>query len=402
MSNSSQLHRLSRVRVLGFPLSGMLCLSMFRISIGLLIPEVSRHFHLGEVEVGLVLSAYLGAMALVMALGGYISDRAGRREAMGSGMAVMASGILLSGISRSFSLLVASIFIAGIGAGVYTPSLYAFMGEALPENRGLLAGITNSAYAFGGFLGPLIFAVLAAGYGWRIPLLIFGALSLASAAAILVTPYTGGKEMGRGKASFKAVIKSKGMIPITSALAIVNVGFVSFTAWTPKFLLDQGLNINAAGLAFGLYSLFGGIGSIVLGWLSDRSGRLRITASTSIIAASLSILYYLDLPGGLPLPAWMAFSALLGFVSFAYWNLSIAAAQDLVDSSVLGSATGFVQDIALITASAAPIISGGLIGLMGISHALMASVGLSYLAHGLIFAAYSCRISAKDKLKKRT
>lgn len=383
-----------RIKILGFPLSGMFCLSMFRISIGVLIPEVAWEFSLREVEVGLILSAYLGAMALVMALGGYASDRMGRKTTMGAGVAVMALGILLGGFSESFSILVASIFMAGVGAGVYTPSLYAHIGEVLPGSRGFLAGITNSIYAFGGFLGPLIFGLLARGYGWRTPLIVFAVLSLASSVAIFTVPYSRSQGTRSTGTSYRIVLKSRGVVLIATALAIVNVGFVSFTAWTPKFLIDlEGFTVGDAGLAFGLYSLFGGIGSIVLGWFSDRFGRRRITASTSILAALLAMIYYLDgdISGGYSIVTPMVFSAALGFVSFAYWNLSIAAAQDLVDPSVFGSVTGFIQNMALISAAVAPIISGGLIGLIGMPSALIVSVSIPYLAHGLIFALYGLR-----------
>ena len=392
MRSSSELLRFKGIRVIAFPLSGMLCLSMFRISIGVLIPEVARDFPIKGVEVGLVLSAYLGAMALVMAFGGYTSDRIGDREAMCSGMALMALGILLGGVSKSFNALLASIFVAGIGAGVFTPSLYAYIGGVQPRRRGLLAGITNSAYAFGGFLGPPIFALLASGYGWRLPLMVFGVLSLVCAAAIFTVPCIRRRDVVKAGASFRSVLRVRGVIPIASALAIANIGFVSSTAWVPKFLVDAGgFTIVNAGLAFGLYSLSGGIGSIVLGWLSDRLDRSKVISSTSMAAAFLAMIYYVEVIRGLPTAALMAFSAILGFLSFAYWNLSIAAAQDLADSSLFGSVTGLVQDTALISAAAAPIISGGLISLMDMSSALIVSVSIPYLAHGLIFASYGLK-----------
>jgi MFS family permease len=65
------------------PLFGMLCLSMFRISIGVLIPEAALTFSLSEVEVSIVLSAYLAAMALVMGLSGFISDKLGKKNNYG-------------------------------------------------------------------------------------------------------------------------------------------------------------------------------------------------------------------------------------------------------------------------------------------------------------------------------
>jgi sugar phosphate permease len=222
--------------------------------------------------------------------------------------------------------------------------------------------------------------------------MVFGVLSLVCAAAIFTVPCIRRRDVVKAGASFRSVLRVRGVIPIASALAIANIGFVSSTAWVPKFLVDaRGFTIVNAGLAFGLYSLSGGIGSIVLGWLSDRLNRSEVISSTSMAAAFLAMIYYVEVSRGLPTAALMAFSAILGFLSFAYWNLSIAAAQDLADSSLFGSVTGLVQDAALISAAAAPIISGGLISLMDMSSALIVSVSIPYLAHGLIFASYGLK-----------
>ncbi|NIQ32314.1 MAG: hypothetical protein GTN80_01485, partial [Nitrososphaeria archaeon] len=89
----------------------------------------------------------------------------------------------------------------------------------------------------------------------------------------------------------------------------------------------------------------------------------------------------------------IAFSAVLGFVSFAFWNLSTVAAQDLADPSVFGSVTGVVQNMAFACAAVAPVISGTLIVYMGLSYALAVSMCIPYLVHGLVFASLSIRRS---------
>ncbi|MBS7657938.1 MAG: MFS transporter [Candidatus Bathyarchaeia archaeon] len=380
--------------VFTFPLFGMFCLSMFRISIGVLIPEVSLEFSLNEVEVSFILSAYLTAMALVMALSGFASDKLGKKLIMSLGLFTVTLGIFMVYFSYSFGLLIASTFIAGIGAGFYTPALYAYAGELLPVSKGFLAGLSNSVYAFGGFFGPLIFSLITKAYNWRTAILFFAFLSLISFASIWIIPYNKIKVKQR-KIPYTLLLKNKNIILITFALTIVNAGFVAFTAWTPKFLIEiEKFNIVYAGLLFGLYSFFGGFGTIIFGFLSDKFNRCKIISFVSATAAILTIFYYLiSIYDNFLLRA--IFSSILGLFSHAYWGLSTAAAQDFTESSFFGSITGFVQNIAVISAALSPPISGSLINCLGLRYALIISIALPYFIHSIIFMVLSLKTKVK-------
>jgi len=360
----------------------MLCLSMFRISLGVLIPEVSLEFFLDEVEASLILSSYLTAMSLVMALSGFISDKLGKKIIMGLGLLAVTIGIFTTSFSFNFNLLIASTFIAGIGAGFYTPALYAYAGELIPFSKGFLAGLSNSVYAFGGFFGPLIFSLITETHNWRTAMLFFAILSLISFAFIWIIPYN--KVENKQKSSYIFILKNKDVSLVTVALTIANAGFVAFTAWTPKFLIEiEKLNIVDAGVAFGLYSLFGGFGTIIFGMFSDKFNRCKITSLVSATAALLTLFYYLISFHNIFLR--IIFSSILGLVSHAYWSLSTAAAQDFVEKSLFGSITGFVQNIAVISAVFAPPISGSLINYLGLSYALTVFIASSYFIHSIIF-----------------
>ncbi len=192
------------------------------------------------------------------------------------------------------------------------------------------------------------------------------------------------------KISIRSILSDRRIVIIAVAFAVCNMGFVSSTLWIPKFLVDvDGFSIASSGLALGLYSLSGGVGAIVIGWLSDRLGRLRITAIASITAAFLGLIYYLSM--GYPYAARIAFSVLLGFFSYAYLSLSVAAAQDLTDPSVLGSVTGVVQNIAFISLPIGPLLSGVLIAYTEISYALAMSISLPFIVHGIVFSLLSLR-----------
>jgi MFS family permease len=389
-SQDSKFSHFKDFKTIGILLYGMCCLSMFRLSIGVLIPEVAFEFSLNETEASIILSTYLASLTLIVFVGGYFSDKIGRKIILSLGMAVMSSGIILDSFSTRFSWLLFSMLITGIGAGLFIPALYAHIGETLPSSRGLLGGVTNSAYAFGGFMGPLLFGLLTARYNWRVSQIAFGLLILLCSIAIWSIPYERTKRINRQKIPVRSIFNNKQIFLMAFSMMIAINGFVSFTAWTPKFLMDlERFTIIEAGLTFGVFSLAGGLGAIVFGWLSDRFERRKTTGTTSLIVALFSLIYFLNI--GYSVNVRIAFSAILGFFFFAYWNLTISAAQDKVEPTVFGSATGFVQNIALAGAAVAPLISGSLISYLGLSYTLALTVAIPYMIHGIIFMLLSLK-----------
>lgn len=76
----------------------------------------------------------------------------------------------------------------GVAAGGLIPSANAIIATVTaPERRGAMYGLTASAGALGGFVGPLAGASLAAVSGFRAPFLLVGVMLLLAALLVLVT-----------------------------------------------------------------------------------------------------------------------------------------------------------------------------------------------------------------------
>ncbi|NIQ32315.1 MAG: hypothetical protein GTN80_01490, partial [Nitrososphaeria archaeon] len=84
--------------------------------------------------------------------------------------------------------------------------------------------------------GPLVSGFLAEGYGWRIPVLAFGALGSISSAAIWSIPYTRQSQEDRPKIPIKSILMNRELVIIAIAMAVCNMGLISSAAWTAKFL----------------------------------------------------------------------------------------------------------------------------------------------------------------------
>lgn len=376
------------------------CAAMFRMSIGVVVSEIAEEFSLVEAQTGALFSSLFLGTAMTMAISGYASDRLGRGITSTAGLSLISIGLVLIGYSNSYLMSLGSFFTAGLGLGIFVSSVYAVMGEVLPRSRGFLNGLTNSFYAFGSFLGPWLSGNIASHYGWRIPFYILGLISAPFALGLWFSKSKisskGTRTFGERlpKTSYLAMLKTRNVLVVSVALLVANIGFGSFAAWTPTFLfLVDGLDITQTGLAIGIWALTGGVGAIVLGWLSDRFSRRLAILASGILTAILAYFYFTGVNSFLIV---VGLSAALGFTSFAYWSLFISLAQDSVDSTAIGSVTGLVQNVSTIAEIIAPLMAATLIMAEGIVWAMIASVCIPYLVQGILVLASKERLKPKS------
>lgn len=358
---------------------------------------MAEEFSLVEVQSGAFFSSLFLGTTMTMAIAGYVSDRLGRGVTSTAGLSLISIGLLLTGYSSSYLMSLGSLFIAGLGVGIFVSSLYAVMGEVLPRSRGFLVGVTNGVYASGAFLGPWLSGNIARYYGWRIPFYIFGLVGVPVALGLWFSKSGSSskakrvREVRLNKTSYLRILKTRNVLAVSIAMFAANFGFSSFASWAPTFLsLVERLDITQTGLAFGIWALTGGIGAIVLGWLSDRLGRKVAILTSGIFTAILAYFYFISVN---PFLIVVGLSAALGFTSFAHWSLLTSLAQDSVDSATIGSVTGLVQNISVTANIIAPLIAATLIIAVGTVWAMIASVCIPYLIQGILALASEERLS---------
>ncbi len=372
-------------KIIIVPLIAYLIFAMLRLSMGVIIPEVIEEYGLSEVGGGGLLTSFSGAMSIFIIFGGYISDRIGKKITMSMGLTIMSFGIILAGHSAGYLSLLTFLFITGIGSGIFLPTLYALVGEVVPAARGALIGVTNGFFGLGGFLGPWVTAMLILNIGWRSPFWLIGGLSLAFSVLLWLNPYLKDHQERATVSSeggYLPLLRDHHIIFLCIGIGIANFAYTSFIAWTPSYMEKIGnLNLSEVGLAFGSYSIIGALGAIFFGALSDRVGRRRTIFASGFPTFILSLLFFSGQIGQISL---MVLSGVLGFTSFAYWNLAISAMQDHVDNRFIGAATGLMICVGLVSATFAPTVSGFMITNYGFNSALILSAALPQLLYVIV------------------
>lgn len=154
-------------------LVGTLALSTLLVSAGtsmanLALPSISAEFSLSFSSVRWIVLSYLLAITLFSLVAGRLGDLNGRRNILLLGMAMFSVGTFISSFSFSFSALIFSRVIQGIGAAALAVLPIAIATDVLSYQRmGRAIGLLATMSAVGTATGPLISGFLIAEFGWR-------------------------------------------------------------------------------------------------------------------------------------------------------------------------------------------------------------------------------------------
>ncbi len=382
-------------------LAGYVIVGAFRFSISVLLPELQKSFELTGTQTGIIMSSLLLGTLIILNLASVLSNRVGRRAVIATGLTFNSLGMLLLGIANSYYVFVGATFLAGAGTGLLAPSIYGLIGEITAKSRGFLVGIINALYAaVGGFIGPFLAGVLTGEFGWRISPYIFSASSFLAAIIFWVLSKDSQIEKQGTASNNKLHGKTSNLREVSIACASMFAayfGFITASTWTPSFMSNtRGFDEVQTGTIFGTMSLMGGVGAIVLGWLSDKCDRRIVILGSALATATTALFFY---SYALTFINTLMVSVLIGFTASAFWNLTISVAQDLVDPPTIVAATGLIQTVGLLGGIAGPVVSAELINEFGPTMALITCVSISYLIQGtLILFARNTKPLGKDNI----
>jgi EmrB/QacA subfamily drug resistance transporter len=132
------------------------------------IPDLSRHFTLGQERAQWVSSGFMVAMTVSMLTTPWLLARYGyRRTYIGTMLLLMAGGIV-GGSSNHFTLVLAARVAEGLAAGIVQPIPAIVILRAFePHEQGRASGIFGMGVVLAPAVGPSIGGVLVDLFGWR-------------------------------------------------------------------------------------------------------------------------------------------------------------------------------------------------------------------------------------------
>ena len=242
------------------------------------------------------------ATSLLGPLGAGFADRYGYKTAMLLSLALLTIGCFAAGLIPIYSVLVISLFIAGLAKSIFDPSLQAFIGSVVPyDKRGRIIGIIELAWAGSTLAGIPAAGLVIERFAWQTPFLIISGLSLVCFFIILKLMPRDRKPAKTGRhpsirGSWKIILKHRpvwGVLCFGFFMSLANDNlFVIYGAW-----LESSFHLSLAAIGFG--TVFIGV-SEVLGeagtvLFADRIGlKKSVVIGTACCAAAYLLLPVLN------------------------------------------------------------------------------------------------------------
>ena len=137
-------------------------------SINIALPAIGTEFNIDAVLLSWISTSYLLAAAISLVPTGRLADLYGRKKIFAYGIVIFTIATLISAISHSIPLLLASRVLTGIGVGMVFGTSVAIVTSAFPvSERGKAIGFTVAAVYLGLSMGPFIGGILTQNFGWR-------------------------------------------------------------------------------------------------------------------------------------------------------------------------------------------------------------------------------------------
>jgi MFS family permease len=271
--------------------------------LGPVLPLFTVELGFGAAAAGAAVGAFALARLLFNVPLGALSDTRGRRLLIVVGPAVVAVGMIGSGLASGLLSLIVWRFIAGLGSSMYmTGSLAYVVDIATPGNRTRLLAVNQAALLVGVAIGPWLGGFVGARFGLRAPFFVVAAAALAAAVyAYLRMPETLPESHTNSDDQPKQVKAERGMRSLLSA-PFIAIAFVSFAQFLTRGTSPQALiplagaetfsmDVDTIGLLLGAMALMSLLLLPAASTAADRRGRARvIVPSLWIVAASLAVI----------------------------------------------------------------------------------------------------------------
>jgi MFS family permease len=274
-----------------------------------LLPLVRRDLLLSDLQMAFLMSVFLWVYAAFSPVAGYLGDRWDRRKVLSrcvflwsiltAGSALVTSGRQLLGVR----------VLLGIVMAFFIPVQLALLADYHPrKTRGRALGLI---YAVGG-LGPIVGSGVAgwmgAHYGWRVPLVVLGAIGVGLAALMEFTvappsePVEAAAPASRLWETVGTVMRTPTFLCLASVSGATSIAVYLLVTWLPLFLFDHyAIPLASSALLAGA-AIYGPMipAALLGGYLSDRFG----TKTPKKRLAQMIIFLSLALPW--PLLFWWA------------------------------------------------------------------------------------------------
>lgn len=260
-----------------------------------MLPIWQSEFGLGFAALGLMKTVFSGTLAGFQIPAGFLAERFGAAAVLALGTALAGLGYCFAGLSGSVAILVAALFVGGLGASTQHPLASSLIAHAFAGARSLKAlGTYNFAGDIGKMTLPAAAALLFMLLPWRQALMLLGGFGAIAALAIFVamprfndTPAAARKaEDNNDDVSSQGRAAQAYGFPLLLSVGVIDSATrMAFLTFLPFVLTAKGASLQTVGLALTLVFAGGAAGKLVCAFIGARIGAVATVWLTEVVTA---------------------------------------------------------------------------------------------------------------------
>jgi MFS family permease len=354
--------------------------------LGVLYPVMMRELGIGLVAIGTLTAAYNTIANIFQAIYGLVAPHVRRAAILGIGNLVLGISVLATGFASSYTHLLATRVVGGVGSSPQHPAGSAMLATYFGQSRGRTLALHSTAGHLGGLLGPILAALLIGYLGWRGIFWTIGVLSILTGVSCFALkeimrpdlPASARSRHALGWAAYKKCLQNKSILLISLVLMVGAAGRgqgINETYIIPHFVNDLHVDLTRAAFLFTLIQVGSLLGPMIWGWVSDRFDR-KLTIQASLLFSALSTLWL----------GWQQSVSAELLTNLVFYGAAVTSRQtltqallsDIVDEETLDAAFSLYYFIGFISIPFWTVITGSIMAKYGFGPAFSV-ISISYL-----------------------
>ena len=300
-------HNLTAIKWLTFLMFMMF--AMTTDSVGEIIPEIIREFHLSNTAAGAFHYAPMIAIALAGILLGYLADKLGRKKTIILGLVLFALNSYLFAVGNAFLFFVTLLVVSGAAIGIFKTGALALVGDisrSASEHTATMNTV-EGFFAVGAIIGPAIVTkLLASGLSWKWLYVVAGTICVLLIATASLVKYPKTVKTVDEPIDFRrtmGMMKDRYALGFSLGIFLCVAAECAIYVWMPTLLADySGSYTFLAAYALTLFFILRAVGRFLGTWILAR---YNWTSVMALFSGAILACFAGSIAGGLAYAVWL-------------------------------------------------------------------------------------------------
>lgn len=367
---------------------GFLTIGLVSSIIGPMIGAIKIDIPMDYSGVGYILSGQFTGMLLTVVIGGYLSDKYGKKPVLIAGGMLLSLGLIGSMLSKNYASLMIWTLISGVGFGAYEVGINSLCADSSDSNKGGAMNYLHFFFGIGAIIGPLLATLcLKVFNSWQ---MVYGIVALFPVVVSLMLrniKIVNSSEQHEGK---NYHILKNNVMWLSGLFAFIYVGIeVSTYGWIPAFWSNIApKSIIPSSLIAAVFWAALTFGRLITGMIVDKIGFSKYITIACLLTAILALIWVI-------VPREQGTFIAILFIGFFLAGLfpTLMISSTSYYKVFTGSVSAFISIFSSLGGSLIPSAVGKYADFAGITKLPLIILALSVLL--LILAAVRSKLMSK-------